>query len=142
MPEEVVLLDGMDRMDFVRVTEMLSKAFWSEQIHMDEVKKGAAHSALVVGAFLGDIQVGYARAVSDKIRFGYLMDVYVDEPYRRKGIGQKMVHYILEHPELKDVYQWLLITKDAHGVYKKCGFVPVSRPLDWMEIRRPRPVRG
>ena len=42
---------------------------------------------------------------------------------------------------LKDVYQWLLITKDAHGVYQKFGFNAVDRPKDWMEIRYNRPAR-
>lgn len=63
----------------------------------------------------------------------------VDESFRKKGIGQRMINYILSHNELKDVYQWLLITKDAHGVYSKVGFKPVFRPLDWMEIRNDRP---
>lgn len=52
-----------------------------------------------------------------------------------------MMNAILTHNELKDVYQWLLITKDAHGVYNKVGFKPVSRPLDWMEVRYDRPKR-
>ena len=31
-----------------------------------------------------------------------------------------------------------LIIKDAHGVYKKVGFDIVSRPNDWIKIRRTR----
>lgn len=83
-------------------------------------------------------QIGYARAISDKTRFAYIPDVYIDENYRKKGLGQKMINYILNHKELKDVYEWLLITKDAHGVYSKAGFKPVSRSIDWMEIREER----
>lgn len=41
----------MDNMDFLKVTDMLSKSFWSPDIGIEEVKKGARHSALVVGAF-------------------------------------------------------------------------------------------
>jgi hypothetical protein len=52
-----------------------------------------------------------------------------------------MIKFILNHPDLKDVYQWLLITKDAHGVYEKVGFTRTSRPNDWMEIRNKRPER-
>lgn len=48
---------------------------------------------------------------------------------------------MLKHEELKDVYQWLLITKDAHGVYSKSGFKELNRPSDWMEIRHERPKR-
>jgi hypothetical protein len=50
-----------------------------------------------------------------------------------------MIGFILNHPDFKTVYQWLLITKDAHGLYKKAGFNPVARPDDWMEIRHKRP---
>lgn len=91
--DNIIIKDGMANMNFEKITKMLSNSFWSSEIKIDEVKKGAINSALVVGAFLND------------------------------------------------VYQWLLITKDAHGVYSKVGFNPVSRPLDWMEIRKNRPKR-
>jgi GNAT superfamily N-acetyltransferase len=138
--DNIIIKDGMANMDFEKITKMLSNSFWSPGIKIDEVEKGAINSALVIGAFLNDgSQVGYARVISDKTRFAYITDVYIDENFRKKGIGQKLINYILKHQELDDVYQWLLITKDAHGVYSKVGFNPVSRPLDWMEIRKNRP---
>lgn len=137
---EIIYKDGYEAMDFERVTEMLSKAYWCLGIGIDEIRKCAGNSALVVGAFDGaGRQVGYARVISDKVRFAYILDVYVDEGYRKQGIGQGMMRHMLGHPALAEVYQWLLITRDAHEVYKKVGFAPVSRPLDWMEIRKPRP---
>ena len=140
--ENIIVRDGVAGIDFEKVTKMLSNAFWSLDIKIAEVKKGAQNSALVVGAFLPDqTQVGYARVISDKTRFAYILDVYVDEKYRKKGIGQKMIEYILGHKELKEVYQWYLITKDAHNFYSKMGFKPTSRPLDWLEIRNERPKR-
>lgn len=134
---------GLAAMDWDRVTEMLAQTYWSPGIEKDEVVRSAENSALVIGAFdtLGR-QVGFARAISDKVRFAYIVDVYVDEGYRRQGIGQAMIRHLIEHPSMTEVYQWLLITKDAHEVYKKVGFSVVSRPLDWMEIRKPRPARG
>jgi N-acetylglutamate synthase-like GNAT family acetyltransferase len=133
---------GFANMDFDKVTEMLGKSFWSPGISKEEVIRGAQNSALIVGAFTNENkQIGYARVISDKTRFAYILDVMVDETCRRQGIGQAMVNYILNHPGLKDVYQWLLITKDAHGVYQKSGFKPVARPNDWMEIRHLRPQR-
>ena len=135
-----VIRDGFAKMDFEQVTEMLATAFWSVGIKIDEVKQGARNSALLVGAFdENNRQIGYARAISDKTRFAYVMDVFVDENVRRQGIGQAMVKHILEHPELKDVYQWVLITKDAQEVYQKLGFQVTQRGIDWMEIRNPRP---
>lgn len=122
---------------------MLSKVFWSPNITKAEIMKGIKNSALVVGAYHdGTHQVGFLRAVSDKVRFAYLMDVVVHEDFRRQGIGQRMVNCALSHPELKDVYQWLLITKDAHGVYEKCGFAPLKNPEKWMSIMSLRPDRA
>ena len=69
------------------------------------------------------------------------MDVYVDENYRKQGIGQSMINYILHHAKLKDVYRWVLCTSDAHGVYSKVGFSPLNSPEDWMEIKNERPGR-
>jgi predicted N-acetyltransferase YhbS len=134
------IVDSIKKMDFARVTAMLNEAYWSKGIGIDEVKKGAKHSALVVGAFTEEgTQVGYARVISDKTRFAYILDVYVNAHFRKKGIGQGMIQLILNHPKLKDVYQWLLITKDAHGVYSKTGFKLLENPDRWMEIRNPRP---
>jgi hypothetical protein len=114
-----IIKSGFHNMDFIKVTNMLSGAFWSTGIKIDEIKKGAANSALLIGVFYENEQIGYDRVISDKTRFAY----------------------ILKHDDLQDVYQWLLITKDAHGVYTKSGFKPVGRPADWMEIRHARPKR-
>jgi N-acetylglutamate synthase-like GNAT family acetyltransferase len=143
MPEfDYVLKSGFDEMDFGQVTCMLKNAWWSVGIKEDEVVKGARNSALIVGAFTREgLQVGYARVISDKTRFAYILDVYVDENHRKKQIGQNMIKYILNHPELKDVYQWVLVTRDAPGVYSKVGFQKLSEPERWMEIRHERPNR-
>lgn len=128
------------RMDAVHA--MLSAAHWSRGITAEEIAQGIAHSALVVGAYAGDgRQVGFCRVISDMTRFAYLLDVVVAEDCRHHGIGQAMVRYAVAHPDLKDVYQWVLRTSDAHGVYAKCGFAPISDPEKWMGILQPRPDR-
>jgi N-acetylglutamate synthase-like GNAT family acetyltransferase len=133
---------GYQNMRFDEITDMLGKAFWSLGISRSEVEKGARNSALLMGAFTAENrQIGYARVISDRTRFAYITDVIVHEDYRKNGIGQSMIMGILESKELADVYQWLLITKDAHDVYRKAGFSITTRPSDWMEIRKPRPQR-
>jgi GNAT superfamily N-acetyltransferase len=137
-----VLKSGFDEMDFSQVTCMLKKASWVAGIKEVEVVRGAQNSALVVGAFTFEgFQVGYARVISDKTRFAYILDVFVDESHRRKRVAQSMIKYILNHAELKDVYQWALKTRDAHGLYNKVGFHQLSKPEAWMEIRHERPNR-
>jgi GNAT superfamily N-acetyltransferase len=79
--------------------------------------------------------------ISDRTLFAYILDVIVSGKFRRQGIGQAMINHILAHHDLKNVYQWMLTTKDAHGVYRKAGFNPIARSGDWMEIRHNRPER-
>jgi len=137
-----VLKSGFSEMNFDKVTEMLKTVWWSPGIKKSEVIQGAQNSALLIGAFSKEgEQIGYARVISDKTRLAYIMDVVVDTRYRKQGIGQAIINSILHHAELKDVYQWLLLTKDAHAVYQKTGFHSLSSPADWMEIRYNRPDR-
>lgn len=136
--DKVVIKEGIERMDFCRVTAMLAKTHWCPGISQEEVLRAASYSALVVGAFIGEEQIGYARVVSDKTRFAYFMDVIVEEAYRKNGTGQMLVRHILEHEELKSVYQWLLYTTYAHGMYEKMGFTPTSHAQNLMEIWRGR----
>lgn len=139
---DYTIRSGFAQMDFEAITLLLKDTFWCPGIKKEEVVKGAQHSALLIGAFTSDgQQIGFSRAVSDKTRFAYILDVIVDERYRKQGIGQAMVQAILQHPDLSDVYQFLLITKDAHGVYQKHGFKPLEAPDYWMEIRSNRPQR-
>ncbi|HEX2394987.1 MAG TPA: GNAT family N-acetyltransferase [Bacteroidales bacterium] len=136
------LRHGFNEMDFDKITSMLAKVWWSPGIAKNEVVRGANNSALVVGAFDENReQIGFARVISDKTRFAYIMDVVVDERLRKRGIGRAMINYILKHQDLTDVYQWCLLTKDAHGVYAKLGFKPLATPENWMEIRKERPRR-
>jgi len=128
------------RMDDIHA--MLSKTYWSMGITQEEIAAGIRNSALVIGAYSADgRQVGFCRVISDRTRFAYLLDVIVAEDCRHKGIGQDMVRFAVTHPDLKNVYQWLLKTSDAHGMYGKCGFAPIDDPERWMGIMRQRPER-
>ncbi|MDX1900884.1 MAG: GNAT family N-acetyltransferase [Gammaproteobacteria bacterium] len=67
-------------------------------------------------------QVGFARVVTDFSEFASLWDVFVDEAHRGKGLGKMMMKYVLEHPHLRGVFRWFLMTENAHGLYRKFGF--------------------
>jgi hypothetical protein len=44
---------------------------------------------------------------------------------------------VMAHPELAGLRNFLLATRDAHGLYEKFGFTPLAEPQRWMVIRRP-----
>lgn len=135
----VTFSTDFDRIDFDAVTRWLGEMFWSPGITREEVVFGARHSALVVGGFdEAGGQVSFLRVVSDRVRFAYLVDVIVAPELRRRGIGRRMVQFAMEAKELSWVYQWLLRSRDARGVYARLGFAPLADPERWMVLQKPR----
>ena len=53
--------------------------------------------------------------------------------YRGRHLAVWLVQVISEHPELQGLRRWGLLTKDAHDLYKKVGFVQVTDAARYME---------
>lgn len=128
--------DDFARLDFRALEAWLTATYWSPGIRLPEIVKAARNSALVLGCYRDGEQVGYLRAASDKTRFAYIMDVYVAEAHRGRGLARAMTEAAMAHPDLADVYLWLLATRDAQPVYAKAGFGPLPEPANWMIIRK------
>jgi GNAT superfamily N-acetyltransferase len=80
-------------------------------------------------------QIGFARVIADKSEFASLWDVFIDEPFRRQGIGQAFLKYIFAHPNLRGTFRWFLMTEDAHGLYQKFAFkTEVYNPYIMMKV--------
>jgi GNAT superfamily N-acetyltransferase len=114
--------------DFPLVQSWLASTYWSPEIPLERVKRGFEASTLCVGAFLGTQQVGCARCLSDTTRFSYLADVFVDPAHRGQGIARSMVQQLLAHPLVSDTDMNLLLTRDAHDVYRPLGFAVFPGP--------------
>jgi GNAT superfamily N-acetyltransferase len=84
-----------------------------------------------------DKLLGFARVVSDFATFAYLMDVFVVEEGRARGVGKWMLEFIVKLPELQGCRRWLLATRDAHGFYEQLGFCALAHPAHFMEIFAP-----
>ncbi len=128
---EYVIEEGTRRVNWSRVHGWLSSSYWSPGITREHVERAARHSALVLGAFREEEQVGYLRVISDKTRFAYLCDVWVETDHRRRGLARAMVRCAMEHPDFSTV-GWVLATADAHAVYAPLGFAPLKEPQHWM----------
>lgn len=81
-------------------------------------------------------QVGFARLVTDYSTFAWLADVLVVPEYQARGLGTFLVGCVAE--AAADIGRLLLGTRDAHGLYAKFGFTPLSYPDRAMErLNRP-----
>jgi GNAT superfamily N-acetyltransferase len=132
--------EGVEYVDFIRVQRWLASSYWTPGISMDHVIRAARGSALVLSAHHPEYgQVAYGRVVSDRARFAYIGDIWVDDAHRGRGLARSLVEFAIQHPELQQVRTWTLATRDAHGVYEPLGFLPMDHPSahasTWM-VRR------
>lgn len=120
----------------------LTRSYWSPGIPKATVAKALQHS-VCAGAYGPDgAQVGFARLVTDHATFGYLADVYVLEANRGLGLSRALVEALLDLPEVQGFRRLMLATRDAHGLYAKLGFEPVTDPRPFMQILRKGVYRG
>jgi GNAT superfamily N-acetyltransferase len=129
--------DDSGRLDMAAVHAELARSYWSEGIPREVVEKAIAHS-LCFGLYDdAGRQVGFARAVTDRATYAYLADVYVADALRGRGLGTWLMSCVMEHPDLQGLRRMALVTRDAHGLYRKLGFEALASTERHMEIARP-----
>jgi GNAT superfamily N-acetyltransferase len=79
-------------------------------------------------------QVAYARVVTDGVTFAWLCDVFVDPDVRGRGVGVALIEGVVADLEPLGLRRIALATADAHGLYEKFGFAPLSQPERWMAL--------
>ena len=132
--------DDPARTDVDAVWEFLAtEAYWSRDRTRAEFEKQLAGAWRVVGAYQAGTgrQVGFARAISDGVRFAYLGDVFVLSEARGHGLGKELVATMIDRGPGAS-FRWTLHTSDAHGLYRQFGF----QPPDERYLERPYPTTG
>ena len=121
------------RLDMDAIVDMLQRAYWATG-RPREKTECAFQNSLVFGVYDRDRQIGMARVVTDFSIFAYLCDVFIHEDYRARGLGKWLMQTIMNHPDLEDLRRWLLVTSDAHGLYRQYGFSTIEDPERWMQL--------
>ncbi len=122
------------RQDAGAVHAYLTRSYWAEGISRELVERSLRHS-LCFGLFDANRQIGLARVISDYATFACLADVYVLENYRGRGLGKWLIRCVTEHSELQGLRKFILLTRDAHELYRPFGFDAPKKPQNYMEKR-------
>ena len=125
-PMDYRILEGADAIPLDGAVRLLHTAYWAEQRPVSAIEKSMRHSACY-GVWLEDEQklVGFARVISDYATTYYLCDVIIDREYRGRGLGTALLAYIESRAEYAGL-RGLLLTRDAHGLYRKFGYEAVN----------------
>jgi GNAT superfamily N-acetyltransferase len=129
---EYLISTDKSRLDLTLIHNFLTTSYWAAGIPLEIVRRSIENS-LSFGLYREDQQIGYARVITDYATFAYLGDVFILEPFRGQGLSKWLMEVIVTHPDLQGFRRWILLTKDAHGLYKKVGFTGVATPERYME---------
>ncbi len=108
---EFLISTDRARLDLNVIYGFLTNCYWSKGIPQEVVARSIEHS--------------------------YLGDVFVLESYRGLGLSKWLMECIMQHPALQNLRRWILLTRDAHGLYSQFGFTTVKTPERYMELHRP-----
>ena len=120
------------RLDLDAIHAFLVDSYWARGIPRDVMER-SIRNALPFGIYEGARLAGFARVVTDYATVAYVGDVFVLEPWRGRGLSRWLMECVLAHPELQGFRRWILLTRDAHGLYARAGFTPLASPERWME---------
>ncbi|MEP3209886.1 MAG: GNAT family N-acetyltransferase [Maribacter sp.] len=111
---------------------MTEKSYWAKERTIQQTKKTVENSFCFGMYTDAKQQIGFARIVTDFVFFGNIMDVIIDPEYQGKGLGKKLVEFMLQHDAIKSLQTITLKTKDAHSFYEKYGFQRVGNSQLYM----------
>jgi GNAT superfamily N-acetyltransferase len=132
----VEIVTDKGRLDIGMIHAFLAnESYWVQGISRADVEKSIEHS-FCFGLYTQGRQVGFARVITDFLRFAQLMDVFVLKEFRGRGYSKLLMTHILGHPDLSTVVRFALHTADAHGLYRQFGFGAPNAERA-MELSRP-----
>ncbi len=134
--ENYLIKHGFENMDVRAIHSFLStQSYWAAGITVDTVETSLRNS-FCAGIFENENQIGFARLITDYATFAYLADVYLLDEHRGKGLSTQLMNYIFNLKWTQQLRRILLVTLDAHFLYKKIGFDVFENPKMIMEIKR------
>ena len=114
---------------------LAEESYWSPGIPRAIVER-AMQNSLCFGVYHRAEQVGFARVVTDKSTFALLADLFILTPHRGRGLSKWLMRCVVGHEDLQGLRRLLLLTSDAHGLYRQFGFEALGNPSRFMEVLR------
>ena len=133
--DPIEITTDLARIDLDRVHAWIArKRHWVGSMPRGVFER-AVRGSLCFAALERGATIGFCRVISDRATFAYLCDMFIDPARRGRGVGKAIMAVIMDHPELKALRLWLLVTADAQGLYARHGFCALGAPERYMERR-------
>jgi N-acetylglutamate synthase-like GNAT family acetyltransferase len=134
--DEYEISTDTDRLNVEVIHNFLAEeSYWSPGIPRAIVER-AMQNSLCFGVYHRAAQVGFARVVTDKATFALLADLFILSAHRGQGLSKWLMRCVVGHEDLQGLRRLLLLTSDAHSLYRQFGFKELGNPSRFMEVLR------
>ena len=120
LENDYLISDNHSLLQIKKIFELLNDTYWARNRTIETVTDSVKNS-LCFGIYKDNVQIGFARCITDYATTYWLCDVIIENRHRNQGLGKRLIKYIVEHDKLKSLYG-ILSTRDAHGLYEQYGF--------------------
>ena len=114
--------DQKEQLQMDAMLHMLHQTYWAAGRTEAQMRQAIDHS-VCFGAYQTETgrQIGLVRIVTDFTTVFYVCDVVVDPRFRGRGVSKALLEAATSDPAFSHL-RGLLVTKDAHGLYRQFGF--------------------
>src|SRR5947207_3356320 len=99
-----LIIDQLNAKQVSQLHDLFKQMWWTKDRSMEEISTmlNLSMSFGVVESDTKDL-IGYARVLTDEIKYAFIFDVMLVDYHRGKGIGKMVMDAIIAHPRLKNV---------------------------------------
>ncbi len=110
------------KIDLDQLVDHYQYGWWSKNRKKADVKKMLENSDVAISLWDGKKLIGFARVLTDFVYRATVWDVIIHPDYQGQGLGKLIMEKVVNHPKLKKVSYFWLITSDKQKFYKKLGW--------------------
>ena len=124
----------------VHLTSLLRETYWAAQRTVADQSRLNRQSHLVLAKCDGERVLAFARVALLNTRSAYMGDVIVHPDYRGRGLARELMEKLFEHPRIREIGRFMLVTKTAQALYEKFGFESKFETDTTFMVREPAPL--
>lgn len=123
MNNRFMIVESLTSEQIDQLVMLFHKMWWSAERTKDQVLT-LLDSCLAFGLIDEHKKlIGFARVLTDRMRYAYIYDVMIEEELRSMGLGAMIMQHIINHPKLNNIkYVELTCAPEMENYYVKFGF--------------------
>lgn len=117
-------IESLNNTQAQQLFELSKQMWWSQNRTMEDIER-MLKTSLSFGLTEKHTQnlIGYARVLTDFIKYAFIFDVMINSHYRNKGLSKIIMNSIFAHPDLKKItYFDLTCAPEMIPFYEKFRF--------------------